>query len=293
MARKPETVWEDAVKAFSDDPNGVANGGKIGIMDEHQRRNAGPFAAMGDAVFAMEIGQVSEVVESPRGYHVLTRTEIIEYSASHILVQYQGSQQASPTTTRTKEEAKARAEEALAKARAENADFAALAREYSDGPSGPNGGHIGILTAGVSAPSPEFEKALATIKIGEITGPVETQWGFHVIRRNKIDRVGASHILISFKGSQRTKPTVTRSKEEALKLAEQVSAEAKTPGADFAALAQKYSDGPSGPNGGSLGLFGRGRMVGPFEEAVFALEIDGIADPVETPFGYHIILRTE
>jgi peptidyl-prolyl cis-trans isomerase SurA len=293
MARKPETLWEDAVDAFSDAPDAMVNGGKMGILDEHQRRNAGKYAAMGDAVFGMEIDQVSEVVESPLGYHVVTRTEIIEYAVSHILVEYQGSKSGRTGITRTKEEAKARAKEALARARAKNADFAALAKEYSDDRSRRKGGDLGVLVSGEIEFGPEFEHALETMKIGEITGPAETEWGFHVIRRDKIDRVGASHILISYTGSQRANPSMTRSKEEALKLAEQVSAEAKAPSADFAELAKKHSDGPNGPYGGVIGLIERGQVPILFEKAVFALEIDGIAGPVETPFGYHIILRTE
>jgi len=61
-------------------------------------------------------------------------------------------------------------------------------------------------------------------------------------------------------------------------------------GADFAELAAEKSTGPSGPNGGDLGYFTRGRMVPPFEEAVFALEPGGVtANPVETQFGWHVI----
>ena len=63
-------------------------------------------------------------------------------------------------------------------------------------------------------------------------------------------------------------------------------------GANFADLAREHSTGPSGPNGGELGWFGRGAMVAPFEEAAFALEIGEISDIVETQYGYHIILLT-
>ena len=83
------------------------------------------------------------------------------------------------------------------------------------------------------------------------------------------------------------------SSEAAKRLAEEVAALARKDGADFVALAKKYSDGPSGPTGGSLGVFGKGRMVPAFEKAVFALEVGGVAGPVETQFGYHVILRTE
>ncbi len=61
-------------------------------------------------------------------------------------------------------------------------------------------------------------------------------------------------------------------------------------GADFAELARDKSTGPSGPNGGDLGYFGKGQMVKPFEEAVFALEPGSYTkEPVETQFGWHVI----
>ena len=64
-------------------------------------------------------------------------------------------------------------------------------------------------------------------------------------------------------------------------------------GADFAATAREKSTGPSGPGGGSLGWFGKGMMVPAFEEAVIALEPGQISDPVETQFGWHVIVLNE
>ena len=64
-------------------------------------------------------------------------------------------------------------------------------------------------------------------------------------------------------------------------------------GADFADVAREKSTGPSGPSGGSLGWFGEGQMVAPFEEAVKALEPGQISDPIETQFGWHVITLLE
>jgi peptidyl-prolyl cis-trans isomerase C len=64
-------------------------------------------------------------------------------------------------------------------------------------------------------------------------------------------------------------------------------------GADFAELAQERSIGPSGPNGGQLGWFTAGMMVPTFEEAVFALSVGEVSAPVETQFGWHVILLND
>jgi peptidyl-prolyl cis-trans isomerase C len=70
--------------------------------------------------------------------------------------------------------------------------------------------------------------------------------------------------------------------------------EALLEGADFAELAKERSTGPSGPNGGDLGWFAPNTMVRPFAEAVMRLENGRYTtDPVQTQFGWHVILRED
>lgn len=107
------------------------------------------------------------------------------------------------------------------------------------------------------------------------------------------DQIGAAHILVAYQGATRAKPTVTRTKEEARKLAESLAERARQPGTDFARLARETSDGPTGIEGGALPSFGRQQMVKPFSDAAFALQPGQISDVVETNFGFHIIKRTE
>ncbi|WP_136636140.1 peptidylprolyl isomerase [Pseudooceanicola onchidii] len=64
-------------------------------------------------------------------------------------------------------------------------------------------------------------------------------------------------------------------------------------GADFATLAKEKSTGPSGPNGGDLGWFGKGMMVPEFENAVVDMESGAISAPVQTQFGWHVIKLEE
>lgn len=97
--------------------------------------------------------------------------------------------------------------------------------------------------------------------------------------------------MVAYKGAMRADPAITRSKEEAKQRAESLLARVKK-GEDFAKVAKEGSDDKgSAANGGSLGTFGRGQMVKPFEEAVFALPPGGVSGLVESPFGFHVIKR--
>lgn len=64
-------------------------------------------------------------------------------------------------------------------------------------------------------------------------------------------------------------------------------------GADFADLAKQHSSDGAAANGGDLGWFADGMMVKPFQDAVFAMEVGGVSDPVQTQFGWHLIQLKE
>ena len=103
------------------------------------------------------------------------------------------------------------------------------------------------------------------------------------------EQVSASHILVMHEGSARS--SATRSKDEAFAIIEDLKGQIAD-GADFAELAGQHSDCPSGRNGGSLGVFGRGQMVKAFEDAAFSLSAGETSDIIETEFGYHLIYRS-
>ena len=86
----------------------------------------------------------------------------------------------------------------------------------------------------------------------------------------------------------RAKHILVESLAQAMDLHEKIKG-----GEDFSIMAQHFSKCPSGRNGGDLGVFGRGQMVKPFEDATFGLEVGDLSLPVQTQFGYHLIQRTQ
>lgn len=106
--------------------------------------------------------------------------------------------------------------------------------------------------------------------------------------------IAAQHVLVAYKGAERCPKGVSRSKADAKRRAEEVAEKAKAQGADFSALVATYSDDPAAhERQGSLGKFTRDKMAKPFSDAAFALPVDGVSAPVETPFGFHVIKRNQ
>ena len=110
----------------------------------------------------------------------------------------------------------------------------------------------------------------------------------NIARYIEPEQVKASHILLKYTTSD---PDTL--KKEKMGKCKKLFREAKKKGADFAALAKENSEGPTAPRGGDLGFFPRGRMVKPFEEAVFAAKPGNVLGPIETQFGCHVIKLIE
>ena len=120
-------------------------------------------------------------VEAAYAEMVASQSGDKEWNVDHILFQPQEGDEEGA--------AKARAEQAIADLD-QGADFAQMARERSTGPSGPSGGALGW--AGLGAFVPEFEQAMTALEAGTYTAqPVETRFGWHVIRLNEVRAVEA------------------------------------------------------------------------------------------------------
>jgi peptidyl-prolyl cis-trans isomerase SurA len=210
-------------------------------------------------------------------------------AASHVLVAYAGAVNALPNVSRTREEARARAEEARRKLLA-GQPFADVAMAYSDDPTGPRGGYLGGFDDGTMVKP--FEDAVKALDVGELSEVIETAFGFHVIRREPLAEVRASHLVVSWAGAPGASAGVARDKEAARTRAEEALAKLKA-GGDWAEVVRTYSDGPMKEDAGDLGWFGRNQLAPQLDAAAFDLAPGDTSAIVETPRGFHILKRVE
>jgi hypothetical protein len=101
--------------------------------------------------------------------------------ASHILIAYSGALRADPSVTRSMDEARQLASDILMKINSGEVTFEDAAIEFSDCPSGTSGGSLGQFGRGAMVP--EFETAAFGLEVGAVSGVVETDFGFHIIKR--------------------------------------------------------------------------------------------------------------
>jgi peptidyl-prolyl cis-trans isomerase SurA len=208
-----------------------------------------------------------------------------EVRASHILISIDESGLPSDTLEAYKKAVD------LRKRLLKGEDFATLARQNSADPSAKtNGGDIGYFT--VFQTVYPFENAVYSMKPGEISMPVRTKFGYHVVKvtdvRPAMGKMKAAHILLKL--PLNATPEQEKAVQDKAELAYKDAIGGQTA---FEVLAEKYSeDRQTYKKGGVLPEFGIGKMVQEFESAAFALQKDGdISKPVKTEYGYHIIKR--
>ena len=178
---KSGTDFRQVAATFSDAPDALQGGG-MGWRDATRL----PTLFL-DAVRSMAPGAVSEPLRSANGFHILRLNErrgstapviVSQTRVRHILIR----------TNELVPEAEARRRLESIKERLENkGDFAQLARQYSEDGSNARNGELGWVSPGDTVP--EFERAMNALKPGEISGPVQTPFGWHLIqvleRRNE------------------------------------------------------------------------------------------------------------
>ncbi|WP_018476916.1 peptidylprolyl isomerase [Pontibacter roseus] len=166
--------------------------------------------------------------------------------------------------------------------------FEKLAKEFSQDPSAAeNGGNLGYFTA-MQMVYP-FEDAAYKTEVGQISMPVRTRFGYHLIKvnnkRQAKGEVKVAHIMV------RATPGMPKADSLAAKQRIDAIYTRVQRNENWEKLAAEFSeDANSASNGGELPWFGTGRMIPSFEEAAFSLQKEGeVAKPVLTPYGWHII----
>ena len=204
-----------------------------------------------------------------------------EFNLSHILVVV--PENASPEQVQAR---RARAEEAHAQVR-KGVDFRQVAAAYSDAPDALQGGAMGWRQA--SRLPTLFSDALASMRSGQVSDILRSSNGFHILRLNDqrggsapvlVDQTRARHILI--KANEAVSESEARNRLRALK-------ERLDNNANFAELARVHSEDASASKGGELGWLSAGDTVPEFERAMNALKPGQVSDPVQSPFGWHLI----
>jgi peptidyl-prolyl cis-trans isomerase SurA len=203
-----------------------------------------------------------------------------EVEASHILVMVKAD--ASPEDTL----AAYNKIMALRKRIVDGEDFGTLAMQHSEDQSAKtNKGLLGYFTA-LQMVYP-FETAAYRTKIGEVSMPARTRFGYHIIkvhnRRPASGEVEVSHIMIGNEGKDATK-----ARNLVFEVYDQLQG-----GVKWEELCKQYSDDPATKDsGGRLRAFGVGalKQIPTFEETAFSMKKEGdISDPFQTQFGWHII----
>ncbi|MBX0291106.1 peptidylprolyl isomerase [Hymenobacter sp. HSC-4F20] len=210
-----------------------------------------------------------------------------EVNASHILVRVQPD--AAPKDTLAAYQKIA----ALRQRATSGEDFSKLARETSEDPSArENGGRLGYFTA-MQMVYP-FESVAYATPAGQVSQPVRTRFGYHIIKVNDVrpaqGEIKVAHLMIrATPGMPAADSATARKKVDELynRLARR--------GENWEKLVTQFSeDAGSAANGGELPPFGTGRMIPSFEEVAFKLQKPGdISQPVQTPYGWHIIKLIE
>lgn len=286
LARAKGQSFSELTKKYSNDTATSLDGGDLGTVGRGQLH-----PDLEEAAFGLGLEQVSEVVESPWGFHILQRTAPTEFHAAEITITYTGSRESKryqPRAQRSKEEAQVLAEEILKRVRG-GGSFFDEAVEHSDLINYSAGGVFPIFKEGVH---PEkFEEIVAGLGISEVSEIIETETGFHIVKRLPVQRIQIRQIIVEFQQSGETEGPLKRTKQEALARAEKARRLTQEPGSDFAALAAEYSDGPAANRGGLNEPFGRGMRPYSFEKAAFSLQVGEISNIIETKAAIFIVKR--
>ncbi len=235
-------------------------------------------------------GKADEQQERREILDSLSLPDSVEAAAAYIMIAHSECTEPVPGITRTREEARDIADALMPSLLHRGSDFAEIARLNSDDRgTGSRGGYFGIFRRGeVKA---ELSLPVFSLRPGEISGVIEGARGFLIVKRLPVMRVAGHHILISWQGAEGAAVGLSRTREQAEMLAEEVRRKA-VDGENPCDLARQFSDD-------SLTRFECGFLgiVEPFvlppviDEALFHLRPGKFSPITESVYGFHLVWR--
>ena len=194
---------------------------------------------------------------------------------AHILLTYQPSKEVDDSAKQYITELRQRI--------LDGADFAVISSQFSTGGAGANGGDLGYLSR--EDVVPEFARAAFNLSVGDISGVIRTQFGYHVIKceGKRGDRLHLRHVLVEI-------PPSENDTTNTIQLADSLLAAVRA-GDDFEQIAKVFSaDDDTRAHGGELGWFATAQMPPEFTEAVTGWQTpEDYRGPIESRYGLHIL----
>ena len=167
-------------------------------------------------------------------------------------------------------------------------NFEVVAIDYSDGPMAAKGGLIGSKI--IDEIPDIFIETIKSMNLGEISEPIKSSGGYHLIKLNKIEEFEMETIIVSQTKAKQIllkKNQIISENEIEKKLANIRNLIIE--GMSFSEAAEKYSEDGSAANQGDLGWLNPGDTIPEFEKEMDNLKIDEISQPVKTALGWHLI----
>ncbi len=162
-------------------------------------------------------------------------------------------------------------------------DFAAVAKEFSQGPAANRGGRIGTVARGELF-DPALDNAAFSLEVGQISEPVVSSRGVHLLRLDAIEKDGRrtlSQIFLPI--------TVSKEDVEAARLRSVAARKRVLDGESFSMVAAEVSEDPaSARSGGMLGTFALGDLSSKFQEALKDAQKGDVTEPLLTPAGWYV-----
>ena len=170
----------------------------------------------------------------------------------------------------------------------EKNSFGEIAIKYSDGPQAENSGLIGSFL--IEDIPDIFVEPLTSMKVGDISAPIKSSSGYHLLKLNEIEEFEIESIVV-----KQTKAKQILLKKNQIVSEDEINKKLKhirnmiIEGMSFSEAAEKYSEDGSASNKGDLGWLNPGDTIPEFEKQMDELELNEISQPVKTALGWHLI----